>query len=39
MQEADNKYLQYIRKKFSTQINWDMCAWESIILILVLNRM
>ena len=39
MQEAHNKCVQYIRKKFLTQeINWDMYTWESIILKLILNK-
>jgi hypothetical protein len=38
MQEADNKCLQYIGKKFlKYEFNWDMCTWKS-ILKLTLNK-
>ena len=38
MQEAGNKCVQYIRKKFLTWINWDVYTWKSIILKLILNK-
>jgi len=39
MQEADNKCVQYIRKKFLTyEINWNKNTWKSIILKLILNK-
>jgi len=40
MQEADNKCVQYIGKKFLTyENNWNTYTWKSIILKLILNRL
>ena len=38
MQEAGNKCVLYIRKKFLTWINWDVYTWKSMILKLILNK-
>jgi len=39
MQEADNRLMQYIRKKYlACGFNWDTYRWRSIILKLILNK-